>query len=355
MSKPFRFRYVNETAGGFVLAIGALLIASVIMVGRSQRWFQPVQRLTIILPEEGSLGLRPGAEVFLLGVSVGHVEDIAAAPDGRMYAQVNIRRDYSQFVHENSTAMIRKTFGVAGDAYVEISRGSGTPLPPGAVVRSSSDRAPSQMLDDLVVQLRDQAVPTLQQARATMSEYQKIAADLRDPVGHLQQSLARADRIAERVERGEGLAGKLLADPDMGKQAAAALAKANASLDQVDAVLKDTRAAAASLSALADSGNKQVRELPALIQQTRDTLSESQALVKDLRRTTTRLPDTVVALDQTLTALPGLTLQTQETMRQVQRLAEGAQRHWLLQPYIEPEQAIGGRIPPEEIGMRSTP
>src|SRR2546421_122514 len=245
MSKSFRFRHVHESAGVFVLATVAAAIAGVAITGHSQHWFQPTRTLTIILPEEGSLGLRPGAEVFILGVSVGSVDDIAPDPDGRMRAEVIIRKDYSQFLHTDSAAVVRKTFGIAGDAYVDITRGSGAPLPAkGAVIQSSSDRVPTEMLTDMIVQLRDETVPTLKQARSAMAEYQKFAVDLRDPQGHLQQTLARADKISQSLERGDGVAGKLLTDPEMGKQTATALAKVNTSLDQVDGVLKDTRAAA---------------------------------------------------------------------------------------------------------------
>src|SRR6185437_3190485 len=240
MATPFRFRHVHETAGIFVLGTVAVAITIVAITGHAQRWFQPVRRLTIILPEEGSLGLRVGSEVFILGVNVGAVDDIAPDPQGKMRAEVDIRRDYSQFLHTDSTATIRKTFGIAGDAYVDISRGSGAPLPEtNAVIRSSSDRVPTEILSDLVVQLRDEAVPTMKQARSAMAEYQHLAADLRDPQGHLEQTLAHTDRITRGVERGEGLAGKLLVDPQVAGKGEAAIDKVNASLDQIDAALKD--------------------------------------------------------------------------------------------------------------------
>ena len=157
------------------------------------------------------------------------------------------------------------------------------------------------MLTDMIVSSATKTVPTLKQARSAMAEYQKFAVDLRDPQGHLQQTLARADRNFPISWSGDGVAGKLLTDPEMGKQTATALAKVNTSLDQVDGVLKDTRAAAASLSAL---------------------LAESQSLLKDVKQTSTKIPDTVNAVNQTLETLPGLSMQTQEMMRQIQRLVE---------------------------------
>jgi phospholipid/cholesterol/gamma-HCH transport system substrate-binding protein len=311
MAMPLRFRGVNETAGAFVLATAVLVVAVVAMTGHAQRWFQPVRRLTVILPEEGSLGLRPGADVFILGVSVGAVEDIAPDERGRMRAEVSIRRDYSQFLHAGSTAIIRKTFGVAGDAYLEISRGTGAPLPTtDAVIGSFSDRAPTEIFDELLVQLREEGLPALKQARATMEEYRKVAADLRDPQGHLQQSLARIDRVSRAIERGEGFAGKLISDPAMGRRVEETTTKINASLDEADAMLKE------------------------------------------IRKTAARLPATLAALDQTLQALPTLTMQTEDTMRQVQRLVEAAQKHWLIQGYVEPERSAAGRIPLDDIDSR---
>jgi len=90
--------------------------------------------------------------------------------------------------------------------------------------------------------------------------------------------------------------------------------------------------------------------LPHLVQQVNQTLTDAQAVLSDMRKTTQRLPGSVGTLDQTLAALPALAMQTQETMRQIQRLVEAAQRNWLIQPYVEPEQTRGARIPPEDIG-----
>lgn len=354
MAKPFRFRHAHAMAGAFVLATAMLLVTGLWMTGHSQRWFQPVRNLTILLPEEGSLGLRPGAEVFLMGTSVGSVQDIAPGEDGRMRAQVTVRRDYSQFIRVDSTAVIRKTFGIAGDSFLEISRGTGEPLPPGqAEIPSQADRAPTEMLGELLVELRDEGVPTLKEARATMEEYRRVAAEYRDPDGPLQRTLARADRLTAAVERGEGVAGKLLADAETVRQVEAAIAKVNASLDEADAVLKQTRAAAQSVARLAESGDARTSELPALIRQTRDALRESQEMLKDVRRTSAKLPDTVGELDRTLRALLALATQTQESMRQFQRLVEGAQRHWLVRGHVDPEPPAGGtRIRPEDVAGR---
>src|ERR1041385_4144009 len=125
----FKFRRVNELTGTFVLIIVAVLIAAVVWTGRSQRWFRSNVTLRIVLPEAGAAGIRQGSEVYFLGTLVGSVSDVIVDSTGRMEAEANIRRDFFLFVRADSSAVVKKKFGVAGDAFFEITRGTGQPLP----------------------------------------------------------------------------------------------------------------------------------------------------------------------------------------------------------------------------------
>jgi len=129
MEERFKFRRVNEITGTFVLVVVALLIAALVWTGHSQRWFKSRVTLRIILPEAGAAGIRQGSEVYFLGTLVGSVSDVVVDTTGRMEAQANIRRDFFRFVRADSSAVIKKKFGVAGDSFFEITRGLGQPLP----------------------------------------------------------------------------------------------------------------------------------------------------------------------------------------------------------------------------------
>src|SRR5947207_11008810 len=124
----FKFRHVYAITGTFVLVLVGVLIAALVFAGRSQRWFIGNVTLRVILPEEGAAGIRQGSEVYFLGTLMGTVSDVLANPAGRMEAEVNIRRDFFVFVRADSSAVVKKKFGV-GDAYFEITRGHGQPLP----------------------------------------------------------------------------------------------------------------------------------------------------------------------------------------------------------------------------------
>jgi phospholipid/cholesterol/gamma-HCH transport system substrate-binding protein len=127
--RRFKFRRVKEITGTFVLIVVAILIASVLWMGRSQRWFKGNVTLRIVLPETGAAGIRQGSEVYFLGTLVGSVSDVVVDNAGRMEAEANIRHDFFLFVRADSSAVVKKKFGVAGDSFFEITRGQGQPLP----------------------------------------------------------------------------------------------------------------------------------------------------------------------------------------------------------------------------------
>src|SRR5580765_7898094 len=129
MKKRFQFRHVNEITGTFVILVMVVLIAAVVWTGRSQRWFRSNVTLRIVLPEAGAAGIRQGSEVYFLGTLVGSVSDVIVDSAGRMEAQANIRYDFFRFVRADSSAAVKKKFGVAGDSFFEIARGEGATLP----------------------------------------------------------------------------------------------------------------------------------------------------------------------------------------------------------------------------------
>jgi hypothetical protein len=56
--------------------------------------------------------------------------------------------------------------------------------------------------------------------------------------------------------------------------------------------------------------------------------------VKSVQNGTVRLPEITDAVANETKDLPGLVLQTQVSMRELERLIEAMQRHWLLRKYV---------------------
>jgi phospholipid/cholesterol/gamma-HCH transport system substrate-binding protein len=300
METPFKFRHVNELTGFLVLGVLALVVAAVIFSGHSQGWFARKYTFDVRLPEEGALGLRRGDDVFILGVSAGLVDDITVGNDGGMTARVKTRRDFERFVRVDSTACIKKVFGVAGDSFMEITRGSGAALPsdqPSIVCLASEDSL--GRMEKLLTGLHSELMPVVQQLGTGFGEWTKLAADLRKNAEELHQFVARLDTLALGVEQGKGSAGKLFTETALADEAQRLLSQANETMGEL-----------------------------------RGVVTNLDAAVDNVQKGTARLPELTDVVANESKDLPGLVHQTQTSMRELERLTQAMQRHWLLRKYV---------------------
>lgn len=300
MSKPFKFRYVNEIVGTFVLLVMLALVAGIILAGRAQDWFEKVHEIQLILPVEGSLGLQKGAEVQILGTSVGRVERIRVRDDGSMSGLMTVKGDFIRFVRADSRALVKKKFGVAGDSFVEITKGQGADLGDEPALVAVKDTELTEIAQDILKQIQDATLPAIQ-------EYTQLAADLRSADGPLMKLLAHLEQITGALERGEGSAGQLLRDP-----------------------------AAA-------------REIQRILAQVNSALAEVQKILADVKATTAQIPPMAAKVGREVDDLPGTVVQTQETIREAERLIEGIQQHWIIRKYV-PQPQVPALIPAVQAG-----
>jgi len=285
MRKPFKFRYVNELVGAFVLLAVLLLLAGIVVTGRVQGWFEPTYEIRTIFPEQGSMGLRPGAEVRVLDAPVGVVKSIEPREDGELEGVFQIRGRFFQYIRDDSVAIVKLTFGLAGDAYVEITRGRGEPIPEaGAYITITQDTAILDIAEELLEEVRAVTVPAIEQLQLAMEEYTGLAADLRDPDGPVQEMLASLNSIAKGLEAGEGAAGKLLRDPEVAADVERIVFSIQYTVDHVNEILEQVAIAAAELPQITGRLKGEMEDIPGLVYQTQVTLQETEVLLKGLQR-----------------------------------------------------------------------
>jgi phospholipid/cholesterol/gamma-HCH transport system substrate-binding protein len=350
MIRTFKLRYVNEIVGAFVLVCVGLVAAGVVAALRGKEWFQPVLHIKIFLPEAGSMGLRPGNNVQVLGTVIGSVDSINFNTEMEQFeAMVSVRGNLISYLRNTSIPIIHKSsFGI-GEPYVEILKNpdpnrAGEPLPQiGAVLwYSEADTGPTEKVGEILTQMQSEVIPLLKQTRA-------LITDLRDPDRPLQQSIVHLNTIIASVEKGEGLIGKLVSDPKLAEQINAMLPKINASLDETQGLIQDLHKTSGHLAEITADVQTNMKKLPDMLDSTKGTLDEVQATLKDVRKSTVKLPEVMDGLAQTVQALPGTVIQMQETLRQVQILVEGIQKSWLFRSNIDKGEGTG-RIRPEDIG-----
>ena len=352
-TESFTSRHVNQAAGTFVIVSAVIVVIAAVLAIRGRHGYDLADTFVVELPEEGSYGLVRGAEVHMLGTSVGSVVDeIHVDPDtGRMRATITVRKEFARFIHRDSKALIKKRFGVAGSAFVEITTGkSDAPLGDGTIEAEASEELPG-MVERLLNEIRREVVPTLRQTKLAATEFTALVRDLRAPEGTLKQLLGRLNTIAGQIEQGGGLAGRLVRDPELADRAEELLARSNTSLEELHAILQNVRKTSEELPAIAKTVGDEMEQLPGLVGKVHETMDELRKIMEDVRATTSRLPGIVDKVSADIEGLPLMVAQAQKTLREIERLVEGLQRHWLVRDYMDPDEAGRGPISAAAVDM----
>ncbi len=317
MAERFKLRRVNEITGVFVIAVVAVLIAAIVWTGRSQRWFRSSVTLRISLPAEGAAGIRQGSEVYFLGTLVGSVSGVEVDEQGRMEARANIRRDFFLFVRADSSAVVKKKFGVAGDSFFEITRGTGRPLPEKNASIVCNEQFQSA-LESAIEEIRRETLLVLKKTGVGLDTWTVLGTNLNESREHLNAVIARLDNIAAGIEQGKGTAGKLITDPALGEEAKQLLARANEMMSGLQGVVTNIEVA-----------------------------------VKNIQNGTTWIPEITANVVDVTRVLPGLVQQSQTSMRELERLIEAAQRQWLIRKYVNhTNPPSSGRLPEVAVPTR---
>jgi len=349
-TNPPLFRYMNQAVGSFILI--TFVIAGVVLFqsGRIQNWFDPGETIKVLLPREGLFGLGEGADVTILGTKAGQVTRIVIDPDKRIYADVQIRRDFMSFVRVDSTALIRKRFGVAGEVYLEITRGTGEPVDwKLAVIEADPDRAPTETLQVLVEELESQILPAIKDTRESILSWKKLADRLNDPEGDLSRLVSNLNSVSAKFDRGDGSFGHLLTDDSLVRELEGLVENLRISLGRIGPILEELQKTSKNITQMTVALSSESEELPPLTRQIKQALAGLSDLLSDLKKTTKNLPDITKNGSQTTENMPSLVLQSQETMRELEKLIKQLQNHWLLGSAGK-EQEYPKRISPVEAG-----
>ena len=318
-----KLRHTDEWIGLLVIAAIVVLIVAIMQAGLLRDWFKPVSSLRLILPESGVAGLEVGASVEVLGTRAGTIRKIVIDPTQQMYALADIDEQAKPFIRRDSAAVIRRQFGLAGAAFVDISRGTQTEMDwTYAVLNATAERAPTDSISALIDEVRSKVFPIL------------------DNVGQATKALAD---VMSRVNKGEGSVGHLLKDETLAQQIEATVASAHQSVEGLNEILGQLQQSAKQVNGITQGVGKDV---PALLKKTDDVLANLQNVMKDLSQATTRLPTITRNVEGSTANLPTLLTQTQLTAQQLEELLTQLRGLWLLG---------GGNNPPPPVDTQRLP
>ncbi len=314
-------RYANETVGALVLLAAALLFGAILQAGVLRQWFNPPLRLMVLLPPDGVSGLSAGSEVELLGTRVGEVRRIVVDPEQRMHAEVALEPTMRGFVRSDSQAVIRRRFGVAGAAFLDVSRGSREQLDWGyAVISAVTERGPTEGIGQMIDELRTRVLPIIADMQRAIGSVAAIAGKVDDPGGDVQAMLRDIRELTRRVERGEGTIGRLLGDDGAMREFEAALRETTQRLREARGVMTELEATAREAAEI----TRNVRR------GSERSLQDMTSIVSDLARTSPQLPAIARDIAAGTAVLPQVLAQAEQTAQELERLLAQLRGHWLL-------------------------
>jgi phospholipid/cholesterol/gamma-HCH transport system substrate-binding protein len=265
-----QFRYASRRIGLFVLLALAVFIAAILQAGVLRGLLNPTATLRVIMPAEGLAGLARGSTVEVLGTRAGEVREIVINPTQNFHAIVRIDKAMQPFIRSDSKVLIRKQFGIAGAAYLDITRGTGAELDwDYAVLEAMPERGATENIGQIIDQLSTKIFPVI------------------DKTDRVMTALAN---IAEELDRGEGSAGRLLVDDTLIHDLEAAVAQvppvvgnADAVLVSLNGVLRNVNRLLPQIRDLAGKAGTASAELPMFITQTRAAVAELERLLVQLQ------------------------------------------------------------------------
>ena len=305
-----KLRFTDEWVGLLVIAAVLLFLGAILEAGVLHEWFRPVAHLRILLPQSGVSSLAVGADVEILGINSGSVRRIVLNPDQQIYADAEIDQQATGFIRRDSHAAIRRRFGVAGAAYVDISRGTGKSLDWSyAVIDATAEREPTETLTAMIDEVRAKLLPAL------------------DDVG---RTAAATAAIAEGLQNGQGTLGRLVTDNTLAHEAERTVATAHEQIDTLAPIIARLDDAARRIDTLMQTVASHREDIPVLLRRADVILQGVQAAMRDISRATPQVPDITRNMTSSTAELPALMTQMQVTTAELEKLLIQLQGSWLL-------------------------
>jgi len=226
--KTGRLRFVNEAVGALVLLALALFLAGVLLAGKAQGWFEGSIEINAVFmdaegkssAEQGSFDLQEGDEVKIRSARAGRVKLIEPLDDGGLKAVLEIKSRFHRYVRTDSVARVKKMFGLAGDAYLEISEGQSSEIADGGSIPCYKDEELMEIAKKALAKLELAVVPMLEQTSGVMSN---------------------ANNIAGSISGGDGLIGAMINDPELSEDVRESIKRLNILLLETRKTVSETR------------------------------------------------------------------------------------------------------------------
>lgn len=279
----FRNHYADEWVGFLVLLSVAAFCIAIVEAGLLKEWLTPAGRIHFVLPQSDVAGLSVGNDIEIMGVHAGEIRKLDLNDEGKMYAEGIIEPQFERFIRTDSSAIIRHRFVVAGASYIEITRGTGTPLDwEYAVLSAKVEVNPADMITQTIKDVRARLLPVMDNVQEITTQTKNILVDLHAGKGTIGSFLNDKETF-ERLNKLLDTSNKTIAAiQPLEDKLQITLKDVNMSLNNVTKITKDLQKSTPDIRALLHNTNKTTAQLP-------DLMVETEASVISLHHLTDQL------------------------------------------------------------------
>ena len=298
---------MDQMVGAFLVFTAVLLVAALILIGRSNAWFRKYEPYYAVFKE--GYGLQPGSKVKMLDIEVGKVTSIRIEPSNHVRVGLKVFREYASRVRRDSVLTVEGA-SILGGSHLSLKPGTES-----SSVLSRGERIPSQdkrSIGDYMEYLKsldlEDKFETLVAIAANVNE---LTNKLNDPEGPLWSALVHLESLVKGLDEGKGTAGKLIKDEafydrledrvaqsqkilsDFGKVSHRmvgvsdrlddVLSRLDQVVGQVSGLMVSIQEAGEQLPGLTRDVHQVVREISPVLNGVRRTLDEADAAVQTLR------------------------------------------------------------------------
>lgn len=329
MRMYFRIRHVDRFVGLFVILGVILVIISLVLIARGQKWFADRSPYRVVFQKVQ--GVKPGTPVTISGMEVGRVKTLRLTPQAQVELTLEVLQSHREFIRQDSRATIASE--LLGGKYVEILVGT-----PGQPLLREGDTIPSiepKELTDLLKGI-DVKAP-LRKLDEALENAKSITGKLNDPRGELFTLLRNVEFLTAQLKNGQGNLGAILQDQKIHGEITATLAGLRRSAANAEEATRNAAQLSRQLPQILEDVRRATAEFPALVQDLKKAAADApvitgnaKEITQDIKTVTQDAKVVMGSVKKAAPEIPDFVSTTHETVGDADRLIQGLQNHWLL-------------------------
>ncbi|PYT09112.1 MAG: hypothetical protein DMF49_03255 [Acidobacteria bacterium] len=315
----------RAAAVGVVISLALVLLAGAILViGSQSRMFSPKTRY--ITNFRQVVGLRVGSPVYMSGVQVGSVESIELPTDPEregIPVLLAVDRKYAGRVRQGTRASLTFLQVLSGDRLVNLTPGdpNSPALPEDSLIPPEQQAglfeagaSAAENLSEMTAKLNEILAP-IERGEGLLGQMIKDPEFGQEGLANVKDTFAEARNVLGKINRGEGLLGQLITDREYARSTLESVRSSAERLRVVMERISNNEGALGALLKEGGEGQQAITELKSSVAELRSVLEQirngkgllskllydeefSRQISSDLKRSTSSMASILEKIDK---------------------------------------------------------